>query len=165
MQFENQLLAQVLSTIPQQMRWAQSDVSVGGGVCLCVGERCMCLSLCVWIELLFPTGLRFALSFSANHFNVIFYIISLIYQPLCLAPSLFPSLCPSLSFSSPLSLPFSLLLFPSPFPHSFVCANPLLTCKFIQLSWFSTLEPPPPPPPHSSLPTSLCYHRVLRHRP
>lgn len=102
MQFENQLLAQVLSTVPQQMRWAQSDVSVGGDVCLCVREVyvfvSLCANLCLWIELLFPTGLRFALAFSANHFNVIFYIISLIYQPLCLALSLLPSL----SFSSPL---------------------------------------------------------------
>lgn len=94
-------------------------------MCLCVFVYvCVCVCVCVWLELLFPIGLRSVLAlprtFSANHFSVIFYIICLIRQ------------C-HLSLSPAVSLSLSCLL------RFFVCANPLLTCKFIQLSWFSTL--------------------------
>lgn len=118
-------------------------VCAGVGECLCL---CVCAAVCVCgLRCFFPIGLRFAVAFSANHFNVIFYIISLIYQPLYL--SLPPS--SSLSHSSSLFLSFS--FHSSCSLHFFVCANPLLTCKFIQLSWFSTMPLAQHSPPPSRL--------------
>lgn len=131
-------------------------------VCVCagVGEG-VCLSVCE-LRCFFPTGLRFAVAFSANHFNVIFYIISLIYQTLYL------SLPPSLS----LILPLPFFLSPS-FPLSLPCAAfislfSLIHCwhaslfnyhDLVRCLWLSTV---PPSPLCRAL---LRHHHVLLPRP